>query len=281
MNPYVGDTIMKKIGFIGYGSMGKVIIDGFLLKKVINPSNVIISTRTDSKLKYLKKEYPEIEISPNNINTIKKSDLLFIMVGTSDVKDVIKEIKDFTMKDTHIVYISAALKLEMVHKIFDGKISKVMPSLTSKVMEGVTLICHNDTVTTKERERVDHLFNSIGESKIIDEQDFDAGADITSCSPAFIARIFMEFAKKASINSGFSLEETEEMVIRTLYGTSKILYEEGCGFENLISLVATKGGITEEGLKILEEDIPLTFDRLFSKTLEKHEIIESKLKEDY
>jgi pyrroline-5-carboxylate reductase len=276
-----GDTIMEKIGFIGYGSMGKVILDGFLLSEIIRPSDVIISSRTESKLKYLEKEYPEIEISPNNINTTKKSNLLFLMVGTSDVKDVIEEIKDFTSKNTHIVYISAALKIGTVHKRFNGKISKVMPSLTSKVMEGVTLICHNTAVTTKEGERVNHLFNSIGEYKIIDEQDFDVGADITSCSPAFIARILMEFAKTASINSGFSLKETEEMVIRTLYGTSKILYEEGNGFENLISSVATKGGITEEGLKILEEDTPLTFNRLFSKTIEKHEIIESKLKEDY
>ena len=33
----------------------------------------------------------------------------------------------------------------------------------------------------------------------------------------------MEFAKTASMNSGFSIEETEEMVIKTLYGTSKLL----------------------------------------------------------
>ena len=55
----------------------------------------------------------------------------------------------------------------------------------------------------------------------------------------------MEFTKTASRNSGFSTEETDDMVIKTLYGTSKLLFEENMDFKQLISLVATKDGITE------------------------------------
>jgi pyrroline-5-carboxylate reductase len=271
---------VKKIGFIGYGSMGKVILEGFLLSGILKPCDVIISNRTRSKLDHLKNKYPDIEIADNNICTAMKSNLLFLMVGTSDVKNVVEEIKEFTSENTHLVYISAGLTMENVDGIFKGKISKVMPSLTSKVLEGVTLICHNSDVTNTECEYLNSLFNSIGISKVINEQDFDVGADITSCSPAFIAKIFMEFARTASMNSGFSIEETEDMVIRTLYGTSKLL-SEGMGFEDLISLVATKGGITEEGVKVLDNDIPATFNKLFSTTIRKHDTIKSKLKEHY
>ena len=272
---------MKKIGFIGYGSMGKVILNGFLLSGILKPYEVVISTRTGSKLDNLKDKYPELEIAPNNTVTSIKSNLLFLMVGTSDVKNVLEEINEFTSENTHLVYISAALTIEAVNGIFKGKISKAMPSLTSKVLEGVTLICHNSAVTKPEAEYLNSIFNSIGVSKIINEEDFDVGADITSCSPAFFAQIFREFAKTASKNSGFSIEETEEMVIRTLYGTSKLLYDEKMNFEKLISSVATKGGITEEGLKVLEEEIPVTFKKLFSTTIKKHDKIKSELKEHY
>ena len=71
------------------------------------------------------------------------------------------------------------------------------------------------------------------------------------------------------------------MVIKTLYGTSKLLYEENMDFQNLISSVATKGGITEEGIKVLDDEIPAIFNKLFSTTIEKHEIIKSELKEHY
>ncbi len=96
-----------------------------------------------------------------------------------------------------------------------------------------------------------------------------------------MARICMEFANTASNHSGFSREETEEMVIKTLYGTSKLLYEKNMGFEHLISSVATESGITEAGLKVIEAEIPEIFNKLFSTTIKKHEIIKRELKEHY
>jgi len=270
---------MKKIGFIGYGSMGSVILNGFLFSGAIRPDQVVVSSRTISKLSKIKNKFPEIEISSNNRATASKADLIFLFVGTSDVKYVINEIKPSISADTHIVYISAALEMDFVGKFFNGKITKVIPSLTSEVLEGVSLICHNLNVTSGESKRVNALFDSISDVKIIDEVDFDVGADITSCAPAFIAKIFMEFAEAASLNSNFSREETEEMLIKTLYGTSKMLHEKKFGFENLITEVATKGGITEEGIKVLDKKTPEMFDDLFKKTIEKHEIIKRKLKE--
>lgn len=272
---------MEKIGFIGYGSMGSVILNGFLIKGAIKPHQVVVSSRTASKLSDIKKQFPDIEIAPSNGVTASKADLIFIFVGTSEVKPVIEEIREFTSKDTHMVYISAALEMEVVASFFNGKITKVIPSLTSEVFEGVSLICHNAAVTSEESEYVNLLFSSIGDFKIIDEEDFDIGADITSCAPAFIAKIFMTFAEKAASNSNFTRDETEEMLLKTLYGTSKMLYEKNFGFENLMSEVATKGGITEVGLKVLDKKTPEMFDDLFKKTIEKHEIIKRELEEQY
>ena len=272
---------MKKIGFIGYGNMGRVILNGFLFSGAIKPNEIIISTRTESKLEYLKNNYPEIEISPNNITTASKSSLLFLFVGTADVKLVLQELKAFRSNDTHIIYISAAFELENIEEIFKGKITRVMPSITSEVLEGVSLICHNSFVTEEDKIYVNNLFESIGQIKIIDEADFVVGTDITSCAPAFMTKIFMEFAKTAFNKSGFSREETDEMVIKTLYGTSKLLYERKLGFENLMSSVATKGGITEAGLDILDLEMPEIFSKLFITTSRRHEKLKKELEEQY
>jgi len=42
------------------------------------------------------------------------------------------------------------------------------------------------------------------------------------------------------------------MVLETLLGTAKLLQAKNMGFEALISAVATKGGISEEGIKVLD-----------------------------
>lgn len=272
---------MKKIGFIGYGSMGSVILNGFLDSGMLKPFNITVSTRTRSKLTEFEKNYPEVEIAQDNIQTAQNSDIIFLFTGTSDVKKVIEEIKTYLSEKTHLVYISAALGMDMVGTIFDGKITKVIPSVTSEVHEGVSLICHNKSVSIEESDFVDNLFRTVGDVKIVEEADLDVGADITSCSPAFIAKIFQEFSIEASNNSTFSREEAEKMIISTLYGTSKLLYEKGYGIDDLISAVATKGGITEEGVKILDSELPELFNKLFKTTIKKHQIIRKELKEQY
>lgn len=271
----------KKIGFIGYGNMGRVLIDGFIFSGVLKPEEIILSTRTKDKLSNLKKNHPEIEIAEDNCTTTSKSNLLFLFVGTKDVKNVLDEINNYTTENTHIVYIAAALSLENVEHIFKGKITKVIPSITSEVLSGVSLVCHNPHVNKNEALRVNTLLNSIGDVKLIQERDFEVGTDITSCSPAFIAKILMEFAKKAASKSGFTREESEEMLVKTLYGTSKLLKDKNIGFEQLIDSVATKGGITEVGLEVLDEELDEVLNKLFEKTNEKRGIIKSELQKQY
>jgi pyrroline-5-carboxylate reductase len=264
---------LEKIGFIGYGSMGSMIINGILSSKVLHPEEIIIATRTESKLVDLKKNYPEVEIAHSNMDLAQKCRKIFIFVGTGDLKGVIKEINKFFMKDVHVIYISAGLSLDDVANVFSGKISKVIPTITSKVGEGVSLVCHSHDVNPEDAEFVDKIFGAIGDVKVINEEDLEAATNLTSCSPAFLALILLKFAEAGSRISGFSMQETEEMVIKTFYGTSKLLYEENMGVEDIISRVATPGGITEEGLKVLEKDLPSVFDELFKTTIGKHEIL--------
>ncbi len=69
------------------------------------------------------------------------------------------------------------------------------------------------------------------------------------------------------------------MVISTLFGTAKLLMEQALGFPELLSRVATKGGITEEATKVLNDGLPGLFDEVFSKTIGKHESVKSMVRE--
>ncbi|MGB9936593.1 MAG: pyrroline-5-carboxylate reductase dimerization domain-containing protein [Methanobacterium sp.] len=272
---------MNKIGFIGYGSMGSMIIRGLLNSNILNPQDVIISNRTSTKLKNIKKRYPQVEITSDNQYLANKCSKIFIFVGTFAVKEVIESIANSISQDTHIIHISAGLTMKNVAKIFDGKISKIIPSLTSKVHEGISLIYHNEKVGDEEAKFVNDLFKSIGSIKIIDEDNFEVGSDLTSCAPAFIASIFKQFAEAGERYGKFTIEESNEMVAKTLYGTAKLILEEKMSFNEIISRVATPGGITEEGVKILEKNMPKTFDDVFKVTLAKHEKIKAELDKQY
>lgn len=272
---------MDKIGFIGYGSMGSMIINGILSAHVISGENMVISTRSRNKLSELKKQHPEVEIAPDNIYLANKCKKIFIFVGTGEVKGVMEEIQNEISEDTHIIYISAGLTIETFESVFPGKVTKVIPSLTSEVGEGVSLVCHNKKVTLEDMEFVKNIFGHISSVKIIAEEDLEVASDMTSCAPAFIAQIFREFTNAGISNSNLKPEDAEEMVIKTLYGTAKLLCEGNMGFDELIKRVATKGGITEEGIKVLEMRVPSVFDELFKATSGKNEFRKQALNEEW
>jgi len=66
----------------------------FYYRRVLKPYEVVVSTRTKSKLNDLKDTYPEIEITYDNSSIVLKSNLLFLFIGTSDVKGVLEEINE-------------------------------------------------------------------------------------------------------------------------------------------------------------------------------------------
>ncbi|EKF86717.1 pyrroline-5-carboxylate reductase dimerization domain-containing protein [Methanobacterium formicicum] len=272
---------MEKIGCIGYGAMGSMIIRGILSSGVLAESDLIITTRTPHKLKDLKESYPLVEIAPDNVTVARKSQKLFIFVNTGRVKELLEEIKDHLSHKTHIIYIAAGLTMENVEKIFPGRISKVIPSLTSEVGEGISLVAHNKQVEDVDAEFVEQTFKAIGEIKIVKEDQFGLGANLTSSAPAFISSILMKFTESALKEGLFTQKEAEEMVIETLYGTAKLLQKTDMTFEDVITKVATRGGITEEGLDVLDRELPPVFDELFDITLKKYEKFENELHTEY
>jgi len=272
---------MEKIGCIGYGAMGSMIIRGILSSGVLAESDLIITTRTLHKLKGLEESYPLVEIAPDNITVARKSQKLFIFVNTGRVKELLKEIKDHLSYNTHIIYIAAGLTMENVEKIFPGRISKVIPSLTSEVGDGISLVAHNSKVEADDAEFVEKIFKALGKVKMVEEDQFGLGANLTSSAPAFISFIMMKFAESALKEGLFTQKEAEEMVKETLYGTAKLLQRTDMAFEDVITHVATRGGITEEGLDVLEHGLPHVFDELFEITLKKYEKLENQLNDEY
>ena len=80
-----------------------------------------------------------------------------------------------------------------------------------------------------------------------------------------------EYASTAVLKGKISLELAEKLILQTMIGTTRILDPGGTNFDEIINRVATKGGITEEGIKILRERLPAVFSELLDTTLSKRE----------
>lgn len=271
---------LNKVGFIGLGNMGRMLIEGFINSDKLKSDEIVVSTRTRSKLKILNECYPEIEISDNK-SLAEKCNYIFICVKPRDVRAVLDEIKQWVSCDVHVISVAACVTIENIKKIIDCKISKVIPSITSEIGEGFSLVCHSPNVLKADAEYIESIFASISTVKVIDEKNFEVGADLTSCAPGFFSAVISYFIEAGVKNSNFSRDEIENMVIKTFFATSKMLSEKNISAEELICRVATRGGITEEGVKIMDNYLPDVFDQVFKKTLQKHEAIKDILTKQY
>jgi pyrroline-5-carboxylate reductase len=229
----------------------------------------------------MKNRWPNVAIAENNVALACQSRIVLIAVKPKEVKGVIDEILGSLQPDAHLVLISAGVAIGDVEGLFTGKVSKMIPSMTMETGFGVTLACHNNKVTIDDAARVERLFGAISTVRRIDEKDFEAAADLTSCAPGLFASMVQEFVSAGTRHSNISREDAETMVIATLYGTAKLLAENGMGTEELITRVATKGGITEEGVKVLRKELPGTFDDVFNATLTKYAVVKSAIKDQF
>ncbi|MFO8148115.1 MAG: pyrroline-5-carboxylate reductase dimerization domain-containing protein [Gillisia sp.] len=271
---------MSKIGFIGFGSMGSMLVKGFLESGVLLQDQIIVSTRTKEKFRFLSERWPAMLLTNNNVTVAQHSDILFLCVKPLETIPLLYEIKEHIQENCHLVSIAAGVRISNLEALYKGKITKVIPSLTSEVKEGTSLFCHNCLVAQENASTLETMFQGIGKVKIINENDFEVAADLTSCAPGMIAAIFQNFLEGGLRHSDLSPETAYEMVVSTLLGTAKLLKDKKMNFSELISRVATKGGITEEGVQVLNHGLPDIFNDVFAKTLAKHEHVKQLVSQD-
>ena len=290
-----------KIGVIGYGNMGSMIVNNILkLNLLLDDEELIVSNRHLNKFESLIEEYPE-----ENLN-ITSDNKILISVETPQFKKVIEEITPFINEKTHIIYTCAGLNFNHIKSFFNGKLTLVIPTLASTVTsnnaisslsrrKGVTLIKHNSRVELQERLFVEDLFNEFSYVKKIDnpiylneednihpnDNELEINTIISSCGPAFIAEMIEKFAQSCSELTNIPKEEAEKILLKTIIGTALLKEDQSLSNEEIINKVATKGGITQEGVDLLDKKINKISKDLIKTLLNRYKEVDDEMNKEY
>ena len=299
-----------RIGVIGYGNMGSMIVNNILkLNLLLDDEELIVSNRHLNKFESLIEEYPEenLNITSDNKEVATQCQKILISVETPQFKEIIEEIKPFLNENTHIIYTCAGLNFNHIKQYFDGKLSLVIPTLASTVTsnnsisslarrKGVTLVKHNSKVELQERLFVEDLFNEFSYVKKIDnpiyfneeennldpsDNELEMSTIISSCGPAFIAILMDKFAQSCSEASNIPKDDIENMVLKTVIGTAMLKDDQGLSNEDIINKVATKGGITQEGVDLLDKKFNKISKALIRTLLTRYDEVNDEMNKTY
>ena len=253
-----------KTGIIGYGSMGKMLLEKFASKT--GAENLLIANRTREKIASLADRFTVCE---SNAELAAQSDIIFVCVRPADIKTVLTEIAPVVPKDTLLVSLNGSLSFDTLGRLMRHKTAKVIPSVTAEIDRSQTLVCYNDMVSEEDKQALKELLCCMGSVIELPENELGMGSELVSCMPGFIASVFDVICRSAGEHTAISEGQIVDMVLNTLTATGELMLKKGMSFSDVVDRVATKGGITEEGTAVIYDMFPAAADKLFEKTLEK------------
>ncbi|HUS75547.1 MAG TPA: pyrroline-5-carboxylate reductase [Methanothrix sp.] len=263
---------MTTFGFIGTGHLGSMLVKKFVETGSIEAEEILASNRTPEKAELLAEA---TGIRPTNSRVVAElSDVIFICVRPLEVRDVLSELAYLLNSEKLVISVAADVSLENMRALCSARLARAFPSMASEKLQGVTLLAFGENATTEDQRLITGLFHTIGKAVEVEENDFGILADLTSSAPGYFAALMREFVLAAERRE-IPPELAERLVKQTLLGTALLLEEES--FAGLIKSVATKGGITEAGVKIIQREAPSMFDQLFQATEARHEQVKKKI----
>ncbi|MDB4866742.1 MAG: late competence protein ComER [Cohnella sp.] len=258
-----------KVGFIGAGSMGGLLVGAFIKTGAMLPEQITVSSRTSSKVAALAQLYPGLLPASSNVDAAKDADLLFLCVKPSDFGSVLTEIAPELLPRQIVVSITSAVKVQHLETMLPCKIAKIIPSVVNTVGAGASLCMWGSRMSPEDRSRLLELFSAISRPVEIREQEVRAAADLSSCGPAFFAYLLGQFVDAAVLTAGMDRAMADKLASEMLLGTARLLTEQGFSILELQAKVSVPGGITAAALEVLRGLTADTFQKVLRVTHDK------------
>ena len=245
--------INKKISIIGCGNIGLSILQGFTKYQEVPSNRIIVTKRNIHELSYLKES--GIEITSNNAEAVRESEIVIIAVKPYNFRNVLEEIKDHLDPLKHtVISVTAGVTISKIAEIIQKPVPifRVMPNISASVGKSVSCVCYNDA-GFKDAEDIRELFDIIGTTMFIGEELMESATILGACGIAYALR-FIRAMVQGGIQIGFDAKTASAIVNHTVKGAAELLIERKEHPEFEIDKVTTPKGCTIVGLNEMEHN---------------------------
>ncbi len=239
-----------KIAIIGGGNLGSAIAEGLLKSKFCKAAEITITKRNIETLKSLSDR--GVNVTTNNNEAIKKSDLILLAVKPFQVTEVIAGLKkDLTAKHV-VVSVITGVSLNDLNEMVKRKnpVFRAMPNTAIAIQESMTCISHSNA-TPEQLQFVKKLFETLGKVTLIEDKLMDAATVLGACGTAYAMR-YIRANIQGGIEIGFDSVTANLIAAQTVKGAAELLLQKGTHPEQEIDKVTTPKGCTIAGLNEME-----------------------------
>lgn len=240
-----------RIAILGAGNIGLSIAKGLLRSGRFNPSNIWLTRRRIKLLEKMKES--GVNTEKDNTRAVASSDIVIVAVEPQQVNGLLREIKPVLEPGRHmIISVVTGLHISQIEQITGEGIAVVraMPNIAISVGDSMTCLAANG-ISDDALEIAGDLFEMLGNTLIINEEEMIAATAIGACGVAFFLRA-IRAASQGGIEIGLQSDHALAIATQAARGAASLLLAAGSHPEQEIDKVTTPKGCTIAGLNLME-----------------------------
>jgi pyrroline-5-carboxylate reductase len=244
--------VKTKIAIIGAGNLGTSLVKGLIDSGKYQPANFALTRRNLSKLDSFKAQgYP---IMASNQEAIANAKTIVLAVLPQKIDEVLTELKGKIQPNQLVVSLVSGVKVKDIQNIIGTEIPVVraMPNTAIAIRESMTCIA-NSNQYKEQIDEVKELFELVGETIVINEEQMTSATALCACGIAFFLRA-IRAASQGGNEIDFHASEALKMAAQTAKGAASLLIANNSHPEDEIDKVTSPKGCTIAGLNEMEHN---------------------------
>lgn len=236
------------LGLIGAGVMGQAIMSGIIDCGVIKDKKIAVFDIDRQKVEQIPYKIVYLPTAQDILDNCK---YVLFAVKPQHYSSICESV---TFNDNNIILsIMAGVKIATLKNKINANcgIARIMPNTPCKIGNGISAICF-DNVEEAKKTFILSLFNSCGETVIIDEDKFDAVTCVSGSGPAYVY-MFADAMIKGGVNGGLSYKDSKNLALSTIIGSALLAIDTEEKLSVLIDRVCSKGGTTIEAVEVFRK----------------------------
>lgn len=193
----------------------------------------------------------------SNLELARRADLVVLCHKPGQLQAVAGEIAGV---GAPVASVLAGVTIDALETAYpDSPVFRFMPNTAVEVRRGV--LCHAPTpgIDRGLESRVLEHFGRLGTIETVPEERLELAMALMGCAPAYLALI-ADAQTRAAEARGMERAVAARMVAHTMAGTAALIEARSHDAASVQREVASPGGYTERGLRVLEEaGVPAAF----------------------
>lgn len=244
---------MEKVLFIGLGNMGSSLVHGILKNNDLH-AEIYGYDHTDRSQTKALSENPRLR-GLRSLEDINKFNIDTIVLGVrpENTEPLLRQIASLGVAGKTIISMVGNVSLDYLSEFFPhSHVLRILPNMNAKIQKSITAI------TTKNAPQevidfVDQLFRNSGSTIFIDEDKWSTFSAIAGSAPAFVF-LFYHAMIDFALNHGFDIKDAYQIIGDMIVGSVHRAMNSSLDLNTLAEMIATPGGSTAKGMRILEKN---------------------------